>query len=572
MKGISRKRVLAVVMSMVSSVSIFLSVLPCESREVKAATHRKAISVGAGVLGFDFNTSKAATVYFGADGKSPIAWRVVGNDQHGIGMNYNRGSLTLLSNKVLKSDISFDKNGLKNEYSGSTLHDQVYEMAENDFSDAEKSAFATRLLPKGDYVSEEPYTDGVAGSELTTARLWPLSSNEAFTLDPSIRKTEGEYWLRSPGYKSSFSAYVNTNGALSYIGIDSVMKKGVRPAFNLRMNSVVLTSPAKNGKPSASSNVGTLSLIKDCTGSQWKLTILDRERSGFNAYLREQTVYAGQTCHIAYSDAVLKTTDKDECVSVVLLDSTATPLYYGCIAYRSKSGTAEMTIPSGLSSGKYKMLVFSEIRNGDYYTDFASNVVEFSIVIDNTLTPVCAAPCNLKTTSVSNSYVKLAWDAVEGATGYAVYRSISASGPFTRVGLVSSTERTCPGLTSGVKYYFKVRAYVEYDGEIHLGKFSSVISAVPRLKAPENVSSSKVNANTAKVKWSSVSGAAGYVVYRSTSENGTYTRLGTVSQTNRNCTSLVSGRTYYFKVRAYVVIDGTTYYGSYSTPVRYVAG
>ncbi len=661
MKGNSRKRVLAVAMSVISSVSIFLSVLPNGSSEVSAATPRKAISVGAGVLGFDSNTSKAATVYFGADGKSPIAWRVVGNDQHGVGHNYNRGNLTLLSNKVIKTEVPFDEKGLKNEYSGSTLHDNVYSISENDFSEAEKSAFSTRRIPVGDYLSEEPYTDGVAGSELSTAHLWALSSNEAFLLDPSIRKTDAEYWLRSPGYKSSFSAYVNINGALSYLGIDSITKKGVRPAFNLRMASVVLASPAKNGKPSASANVGTLSQIKDYTGNQWKLTILDRERSGFTAYLKEQKVYAGQTCHISYSDAVLKTTDKDECVSVVLLDSTATPIYYGCIAYRSKNGTAEMKIPSGLPSGKYKLIVFAEQRNGDYYTDYASNVVEFSIEIDNTLTPnpavpnnvkavatsstrakvswdavpgatgyvvyrsltqngsytrlgtvegtnrVCtgltagkmyyfkvraiiqvdgvvkysdnsetvsvvppiAGPSELKVTSVSNTAVKLAWDAVPGATGYVVYRSTTPDGTYTRLATLNATNRKCPGLTSGTMYYFKVRSYIEINGTKYYGNFSPVVSAVPSLPAPENVKAVKASANTAKVSWNAVSGATGYVVYRSTSADGSYTRLATVSSTSRNCSGLASGQTYYFKIRAITVIDGTTYYGSMSEPARY---
>ena len=62
--------------------------------------------------------------------------------------------------------------------------------------------------------------------------------------------------------------------------------------------------------------------------------------------------------------------------------------------------------------------------------------------------------------------------------------------------------------------------------------------------------------------------ASGYEVYRATSLTGKYTKVKTItnnstlSYTNK---SLSRGKTYYYKVRAYRIVNGTKKYSSYST-------
>ncbi|MBT2697218.1 hypothetical protein J7E79_07315 [Bacillus sp. ISL-40] len=79
------------------------------------------------------------------------------------------------------------------------------------------------------------------------------------------------------------------------------------------------------------------------------------------------------------------------------------------------------------------------------------------------------------------------------------------------------------------------------------------------------VKSSSRGYNKVSVSWLPVSGANGYEVYRSTAFAGTYTKLPTISGTSYTNSSLITGRTYYYKIRAYRSVNGTKVYGSFSS-------
>lgn len=68
------------------------------------------------------------------------------------------------------------------------------------------------------------------------------------------------------------------------------------------------------------------------------------------------------------------------------------------------------------------------------------------------------------------------------------------------------------------------------------------------------------------VKWSKVSKASGYEILMATSENGKYSSLKKAEATEVSYLNkdLVSGNTYYYKVRAYIISNGKKLYGSHS--------
>ena len=102
-------------------------------------------------------------------------------------------------------------------------------------------------------------------------------------------------------------------------------------------------------------------------------------------------------------------------------------------------------------------------------------------------------------------------------------------------------------------------AYGKLDGDVTTYTFT-VVLAKPKVTL-------KAGKKQTKVSWKKVAGADGYTVYRSMNKNSgfkavkTINNVGTVSFTNK---SLTSGKTYYYKVRAFEKVDGIAEYGNYS--------
>ena len=100
---------------------------------------------------------------------------------------------------------------------------------------------------------------------------------------------------------------------------------------------------------------------------------------------------------------------------------------------------------------------------------------------------------------------------------------------------------------SGTNYSYTVRAY---NGSTMSDWHNS--KAVKRLSNPAVTSASKTS-NGINVKWSKVTGATGYVVYRKTAK-GSWSRIANIksgSTTSYTDTKASKGVTYTYTVRAY---------------------
>lgn len=174
--------------------------------------------------------------------------------------------------------------------------------------------------------------------------------------------------------------------------------------------------------------------------------------------------------------------------------------------------------------------------NGDLiYADITFNV---------TMTTLAAPELSVNVDSATGK-PSLSWDEVYGAATYAVYRSSEENGDFDQLWSGTETSLTDSSAQPGSTYYYKVRALAGGTESA----FSAVISCACALPAP--VVTVSVNRNGKPViSWSSVSGAAKYEIYRSTVENGTYSRLSSTTGTKITNTSAELGVTYYYKVRA----------------------
>ena len=352
----------------------------------------KAIRLGADVLATGKNTADAATVWFGAKAENettaPIAWRVVGYGADDFTSDSAAGSMTLLAAGNI-DQAQYAGSG-SNAYADSTLKTKVDAIA-GAFSAAEQAAVEARTLARRSYIPVN--TDWVSGTAVTGALLWPLSTKEAVGVAEELRRLDENsgrnlatdyWWLRSPGSDNDRAAVVLGYGTVHYPGENVSLEHGVRPAFYLKLSSVLFTSAAAGGKPAAAN--GGISEIADYDGSAWKLTLLDESRSGFAVTETAASAAPGGTITLTYGGAA---TGANEYVSLLLCDSTgASVLRYGSsAALTSASGTASFTVPDDLALGSYTLKVFNEQRNGDYKTDYASAFDEVTLSVKNPITP-----------------------------------------------------------------------------------------------------------------------------------------------------------------------------------------
>ena len=366
-----KKRILSILLTLCM---LFCLVPTGVFAEGETATGSAAIQLGTDALSKNVNTATAPTVYFGQDHENnPGAWRVIdydGNSAAGIA-----GNMTLLA----ANNMGLSKFGASNAYADSALKEAIDALADK-LTAKETDAVEKRTLASGNY--DEENTDGVAGPAVSNAVFWPLSSKEANAVNNDLRVVDPEHpgwassywWLRSPDEDYS-TAFVAGRGEVRYYGGYSTSKEfGVRPAFDLNLNSVLFASAAVGGKPE-----GGLTPISEYGGNEWKLTLLDSSR---NFAVTEKAVSGApdDTVTLHYTGA---TTGINEYISAIIADSSGAQ-YYGRVAQpTAASGTVEIKIPSDLAPGSYTLKVFSEQYNGDYNTDYASNFTDIALTVEN---------------------------------------------------------------------------------------------------------------------------------------------------------------------------------------------
>ena len=169
------------------------------------------------------------------------------------------------------------------------------------------------------------------------------------------------------------------------------------------------------------------------------------------------------------------------------------------------------------------------------------------------------------TATTTATTLKATWNKVANATGYKV-EIINSSGSIVKKVNTKNNYYTFTGLTTALNYKVKVTAYKTIKSTNEYAIVSTTVSTYTKPSTP-TLTLSSTSKGKATLKWSNVSRESGYQVYYSTSKNGTYTKAGvykadTVSGSKSN---LTSGKTYYFKVRAYKKVGSTTIYGGWST-------
>lgn len=254
-------------------------------------------------------------------------------------------------------------------------------------------------------------------------------------------------------------------------------------------------------------------------------------------------------------------------------------LAYTKVAYNAKAKTPTVTV----KDSKGKVLV----KNTDYTVTYATGrtkVGRYKVTVKFkgnysgtktlyfTIVPKTPKSASAKLSTASGGYndVKFSWTASTGASGYMVYYKKASASKYTYYKSTTKTTLTKKNLADGTKYNFKVVPYYKTsDGtKYYLSDQYKAVSiyTLKKMSAPTlSKSGTKV-----KVKWTNIAGETGYQISRSTSK--TKTNIVATYKTTKGTYKLVSatkGKTYYYKVRAYKVVDGKKVYGPWSAVKSY---
>ncbi len=257
--------------------------------------------------------------------------------------------------------------------------------------------------------------------------------------------------------------------------------------------------------------------------------------------------------------------------SPIDLDVATENILLKTVSYNHADGTAassklasyNSTIPAPPAPSR-SGYVFVGWYKSDHYSmpwDFASD----RITANTTLyarwlkTPVSG----LDAASISDSSIKLTWAGSAGANYYEIYRSTSAAGTYSLVQTLSASNYsfTHTGLIPGKTYYYKIRACASIGSVTKYSDFSAIDSAIPVPAAPSGWKAASTSYQSVRLSWNAVAGANGYVVYRASSAAGTYSPVATTTATSVSQAGLVTGRTYYYKVRAFRNLSAGRLYG-----------
>lgn len=171
---------------------------------------------------------------------------------------------------------------------------------------------------------------------------------------------------------------------------------------------------------------------------------------------------------------------------------------------------------------------------------YARPVVQFAWEVEEV---IIEAPV-LKATATSDSTVLLAWNAVDSAMGYSVYKNDTLV-----VDYVDTTEYTVSDLEAETEYSFKVQAFNK-RGDV--SKFSKVVNVKTLAKdggattpASPVVEAQVANDSTVVLSWDKVVGADSYNVYQDT-----VVLKEALLDTTYTVTNLTVDSTYTFEVTA----------------------
>ena len=227
----------------------------------------------------------------------------------------------------------------------------------------------------------------------------------------------------------------------------------------------------------------------------------------------------------------------------------------GYAVYRSESADGEFVKVASVSTTKYADTAAENGKTYYYYVIAVKNDAASGLRSDVvSTTAVYPQVTKLAVGGDESGRPLLTWAAVNGANGYAVYRSESADGEFVKVASVSTTKYADTAAENGKTYYYYV---IAVKNDAAYGLRSDVVSTTVELAVVEPVVGARQADGKPTLHWNKLQNAVSYQVYRADSKDGKYVRVFTTKGLTYTHVSAQLDKTYYYKVKA-VFSDGST--------------
>ena len=232
----------------------------------------------------------------------------------------------------------------------------------------------------------------------------------------------------------------------------------------------------------------------------------------------------------------------------------------GYEVYRSESADGEFVKVASVSTTKYADTAAENGKTYYYYVIAVKNDAASGLRSDVvSTTAVYPQVTKLAVGGDESGRPLLTWAAVNGANGYAVYRSESADGEFVKVASVSTTKYADTAAENGKTYYYYV---IAVKNDAAYGLRSDVVSTTVELTVVEPVVGARQADGKPTLHWNKLQNAVSYQVYRATKENGEYVRVFTTKGLTYTHVSAEAGKTYFYKVKA-LFADGTNQFSEF---------
>lgn len=470
------------------------------------------------------------------------------------------------------------------------------------------------------------YSSTKSAKTLAKAKITGITSSNEDMLKISWKKVSGAkgYTIsRSTSKNSGYKKIDTVTGKTSYT--DDTVKAGKTyyykvEAYNVNSGTkgyggasdAVAGKTAKRTKITSivSTNEKTLTIkwnkitgaygyrIKRSTDEDGTYKVVKTIKSGNTTSYKDTSVKAGKTYY--YTVETMVKTGDNICYSGDSASVEGRTAKKAKIKYAVSNGSNQIEVNWGAVSGAYGYRIKrSTSKNGTYkvvatlkgknnttYQDKKLKTAKTYYYKIETINKVngkkgysgnsaAVSAKTLKTTSITavkatgSTSVRLEWKAVDGASGYQIYRSMSKDSGYKKVGQVkgkNTKKYEDKTLEAGKTYYYQVRAYKSNSAKNGVASFSKAQKAwtIKQVVFSQITSDSK---NQVTLGWKKVSKAQGYDIYRSDKSNSGFEKIASISSGSTltyTDKGVKSGNTYYYKIAATYKIKGSAGRGSYS--------